>query len=192
MKAVMQYKRFIMIGLALVVVFLLIIFGMKSCSGVSHKAPESVVKSLIKAYGKGKENKVKDCYGVGEDTEQALQQEIDATIQYFKAHNTKKTEILNCDILSKDEQYAYVYINYQLVLENEQAYPCISTYMTCKKDGKYYILPSSQITDEMRKQAAADYAKFMTTNIYKNYVKEYETFIKKNPGYEDKIAGKLS
>ncbi len=192
MKTVIQYKRFIMIGLGVLFVLLLIIFGMKSCSGVSHKSPEGVVKSLIKAYGNGKENRVRDCYGAGKDTEQALQQEIEATIQYFKAHNTKKTEIVECDILSQSEKYTYVYINYQLVLENDQAYPCISTYMTSKKDGKYYILPPSQITDEMRKQAAADYAKFMTTNTYKSYVKEYETFIKKNPGYEDKIAGKLS
>ena len=192
MKTVIQYKRFIIMGFSLLLILLVFIFGMKSCSGVSHKAPEGVVKSLIKAYGNRKEKKIRDCYGAEKETEQALQQEINANIQYFKAHNTKEIEILDCDILFQNEKYTYVYINYQLVLENGQAYPCISTYMTSKKDGKYYILPPSQITDEMSKQAAADYAKFMTTNTYKNYVKEYETFIKKNPGYEDRIASKLS
>ena len=42
-------------------------------------------------------------------------------------------------------------------------------------------------------QAAADeYAKFMTTDTYKGYTVAYDTFIKKNPGYEEKIAGKLA
>ena len=43
----------------------------------------------------------------------------------------------------------------------------------------------------MNQQAADDYAKFMTTDAYKNYAKDYDTFIKKNPGYEEKIAGKI-
>lgn len=191
MKIIMRYGKLIIIGVSVLVVLLLVIFGLKGC-GVSHKSPEGVVKSLIKSYADGNENRIKDCYGAKKDTEKALQQEIDATIKYFKAHNTKKVEIQECDILSESEKYTYVYVNYGLVLENEQVYPCISTYMTNKQDGKYYVLPPSKVTDDMRQQAAGDYAKFMTTNTYKNYVKEYETFIKKNPGYEDKIAGKLS
>lgn len=191
MKIIMRYGKLIIIGVSVLVVLLLVIFGLKGC-GVSHKSPEGVVKSLIKSYADGNENRIKDCYGAKKDTEKALQKEIDATIKYFKAHNTKKVEIQECDVLSESEKYTYVYVNYGLVLENEQVYPCISTYMTNKKDGKYYVLPPSKVTDDMRQQAAGDYAKFMTTNTYKNYVKEYETFIKKNPGYEDKIAGKLS
>lgn len=191
MKVVMQYKRFIIIGMGVLLVLLLLIFGLKGC-GVSHKSPEGVVKSLIKAYGDGNEKKIKQCYGAQKDTEEALQKEIDATIKYFKAHNTKKIEIQECDVLSENEKYTYVYVNYCLELDNDQAYPCISTYMTNKENGKYYVLPPSKITDEMRQQAASDYVKFMTTNTYKNYVKDYDTFIKKNPGYEDKIAGKLS
>lgn len=191
MKIIMRYGKLIIIGVSVLAVLLLVIFGLKGC-GVSHKSPEGVVKSLIKSYADGNENRIKDCYGAKKDTEKALQQEIDATIKYFKAHNTKKVEIQECDILSESEKYTYVYVNYGLVLENEQVYPCISTYMTSKQDGKYYVLPPSKVTDDMRQQAAGDYAKFMTTNTYKNYVKEYETFIKKNPGYEDKIAGKLN
>jgi len=191
MKAIRRYKSFIIIGAIVVIVLLLLSFGLKGC-GVSHKSPEGVVKSLIKAYADGNENRAKDCYGVNKDAEEALQQEINATIKYFQAHNTKKVEIQECDVLSKNKEYAYVYVNYYLELENEQAYPCISTYMTSVKDGEYFILSPSKVTDDMRKQAAVDYAKFMTTNTYKNYVKEYDMFIKKNPGYEDKIAGKLS
>lgn len=191
MKKIMGYKRYIIIGAVVLIVFLALIFGLRSC-GVSHKSPEGVARSLIKAYANGNQKKIKDCYGAKKDTEESLQKEIDATIRYFDAHNLKDVEIKECDVLSENDKYTYVYVTYDMQLENSQSYPCINTYMTDKEDGKYYILSSSKVTDDMRKQAASDYAKFMTTNTYKNYVKEYETFTKKNPGYEDKIAGKLS
>lgn len=191
MKKIMGYKRYIIIGAVVLIVFLALIFGLRSC-GVSHKSPEGVARSLIKAYTNGNQKKIKDCYGAKKDTEESLQKEIDATIRYFDAHNLKDVEIKECDVLSENDKYTYVYVTYDMQLENSQSYPCINTYMTDKEDGRYYILPSSKVTDDMRKQAASDYAKFMTTNTYKNYVKEYETFTKKNPGYEDKIAGKLS
>lgn len=167
-----------------------LMLGMAGC-GVSHKSPESVTESLIEAYVDGKEKKVKDCYGQKKDTEASLQTEIDATIAYFKAHNVKKLEIKECDTLSENKEYTYVYITYDLELENEQKYPCVGTYMVEKKEKDYNILPPSQITDDMRTQAASDYVKFMTTDTYRQYNKDYDTFIKKNPGYEDKIAGKL-
>lgn len=165
--------------------------GAAGC-GVSHKSPEGLTESLIEAYVDGKEKKVKDCYGQKEDTEKNLQAEIDAAIKYYEAHNVKKLEIEDCDILSENKNYTYVYITYKLVLQNEQEYPCVGTYMIGKKDKSYYILPPSKITDEMHSQAASDYSKFMTTDTYKNYSKAYDTFMKKNPGYEDKIAGKLN
>lgn len=177
--------RLIALGIAA-----LLIFTMSGC-GVSHNTPEGVVESLIEEYVKGKENNIKDCYGQKKDTEESLQTEIDATIKYFKAHNVKKLKINECDSLSESKDYTYVYILYNLVLEDEQEYPCVGTYMVEKKDKKYYVLPSSKIAEDMSKQAATDYAKFMTTDSYKNYTKAYNTFIKKNPGYEDKIANKL-
>ena len=60
-----------------------------------------------------------------------------------------------------------------------------------KEDGKYRILAPSEITDEMKKEAAEKYALFMETDPYKQYVTAYETFTKKNPGYEEKLAAKL-
>ena len=75
-------------------------------------------------------------------------------------HNTKKVNIQECDIISENDKYTYVYITYNMVLEDDQEYPCIGTYMIGKKDKSYYILPPSQITDDMRTQAATDYADF--------------------------------
>lgn len=178
--------KYILLGISI-----LLMLGMTGC-GVSHKSPEGVVKALIQSYVDGKESKVKECYGVKKDTDKDIQTEIDATIKYFKAHNVSKLKIDECDILSENKKYAYTYITYNLVLENEQEYPCVGTYMVGKEDGKYYVLPPSKITEDMSKQAATDFAKFMTTDTYKNYTKAYETFIKKNPGYEEKIAGKVS
>ena len=81
---------------------------------------------------------------------------------------------------------------YELVLKNGQSYPCISTYMVQKKDdGKYYVMMPSEITDDLSKQAATKYADFMNTQAYKDYTTAYDKFIKKNPGYEEKIAAKL-
>lgn len=183
--------RYIIAAGAVVVVLVLLILGIRGC-GVSHKTPEGVVRALIQAYGDGKESRVKDCYGAKKDTEKELQAQIDATFKYFNAHNAKEIKIDACDVLSENKNYTYVYIVYKLVLENGQEYPCISTYMTGLEDKKYYVLPPSKVTEDMSKQAATDYAKFMTTDTYKKYTTEYETFIKKNPGYEEKIAEKVS
>lgn len=190
MKKLKRYRRLLIAGAGILLVLLVLIFGFRGC-GVSHKSPEGVVKSLIKAYGKGSQSKIRSCYGV-KKADEDLQKEIDATISYIEVHNTKEVEIEECDVLSENKDYTYVYITYHLIQEDKQEYPCISTYMTEKKDGKYYVISTANVTDEMRQEAAEDYKKFMTTNIYKNYVREYDTFTKKNPGYEEKIAGKLS
>lgn len=160
--------------------------------GVSHKSPEGVVRSLIEAYAKGKENKAKDCYGAKKDADADLQAQIDATIQYFQAFEAKEVAIDQCDIISETEEYTYVYITYDMLLENEEEYPCISTYMVGKENDDYYVLPPAQVTEDMSRQAATEYAEFMESDVYKDYVTKYDTFMKKNPGYEEKIAGKLN
>ena len=177
-------------GAVLIVLLLVIIFAVKGCS-VNHKTPDGVVRALIESYDKGKESRIRNCYGV-KKADDNLQQEIDATIKYFQAHNPQKIEISQCDSIYKDGNYTYMYIIYNLVLENQQSYPCISTYMVQKKDdNKYYVLSPSEITDDMSKQAATKYALFMKTDAYKQYTTDYDKFIKKNPGYEEKIASKL-
>lgn len=164
---------------------------MASGCGVSHRSPEGVVKSLIKAYDDGKEKKILNCYGIKDKADKTTQSEVDGTMKYFQAHDTKSIEIVKCDTIKEYKSYALVYIYYELDLGNKKAYPCLSTYVAAKKDGKYYVLPSNEVTEEMSKQSASDYAAFMNTDAYKEYSKAYEVFTKKNPGYEDKIASKL-
>ena len=68
----------------------------------------------------------------------------------------------------------------------------VLTFLPTKDGKKYYVMSPSEITDDLRDQAATDYAKFMTTDSYKSYTKAYNVFVKKNPGYEEKIADKLN
>ena len=174
----------------LLVLIIIIVFAAKGC-GVSHKTPERVVKTLIEAYTSGNESKVKKCYGVSK-ADDSLQQEMDATVKYFSAFDAEKTEITQCDKIYQNGKNTYIYITYNLVLKNGQKYPCITTYMVQKKDnGKYYVLTPSEITDDLSKQAAEKYAEFMNTQVYKDYTTDYDKFIKKNPGYEEKLAAKL-
>ena len=177
-------------GAVLVILLIAIIFAVRSC-GISHKTPERVVKALIESYESGNENKIKKCYGVTK-ADDNLQAEIDANIKYFAAHSPEKIQINKCDKIYQDGNYAFIYITYDLVLKDGQSYPCISTYMTQKDDNKYYILAPSDVTNDMNKQAAEKYALFMKTDAYQEYTVAYDKFIKKNPGYEEKIASKLS
>ena len=110
--------RILILGVAM-----MLIMAMSGC-GVNHKSPEGVVEALIKNYVSGSEKKVKQCYSQEKDTNELLQNEIDATLKYFAAHNPTKVKVEQCDILSENGDYTYVYIIYNLVLENDQEYPC--------------------------------------------------------------------
>ena len=126
------------------------------------------------------------------DRDELLKRACDSEIVMIANNPLPDSVIEKCDKLSENDKYTYVYIFYNLVLENEQEYPCVGTYMVEKQGKKYYVMSPSEITDELRNQAATDYAEFMTTDAYKSYTKEYNVFMKKNPGYEEKIANKLN
>ncbi len=178
-------------ALFLAVVLLLLLF--RSC-GSTHGSAIGVVRSLVKAGVDGDLKKMKDCYGVKADAPGELQSELDATVRYYKAHNPDRVRIRKCGKLFEDEELSCtgVYIVYHLRLPDGQDYPCIGTYLVQKREGRYYVLTAAQTEKEMSDAAAAAYAKFMETDLYKDYAKEYDTFIRRNPGYEDKIAGKLN
>ena len=83
-KQMKKKTRIIILGIVLVLAM-----AMSGC-GVNQKSPEGVVESLIKEYVNGSEKKVKKCYSGGDDANEFLQTEIDATLQYFAAHNPTK------------------------------------------------------------------------------------------------------
>ena len=183
-------KKVLAAAAVLIVLIIVIVFAARGC-GVSHKTPEKVVRTLVEAYTSGSESKAKKCYGVSK-ADDNLQQEMDATVNYYKAFAADKTEITQCGQIYQNGKITYMYVIYDLVLKNGQSYPCISTYMVQKKDdGKYYVMTPSEITDDMSKQAATKYAEFMNTQVYKDYTTAYDKFIKKNPGYAAQLAAKL-
>lgn len=174
-----------------ILILLVIILAARGCEGISHRTPEGLVESYIKAAVEGKDKKMQECYGADKISDEA-KTEISSTVKYFQAHGAKDVNIDSCEAISESKNYTYVYIRYNLVLQNDQEYPCISTYLVKVQDKKYYLYSPAEISDEISQQAAADYQKFMTTKTYTDYTKAYEVFLKKNPGYEDKIAGKLN
>ena len=180
----------IVLGAAAVIV-VIVFFSLLSGCGVSHSSSKGVVRSLIESYGEGSERKVKDCYGQRKNTESSLQTEINTMMAYLEAHNTKQIHIGESDMLWETEKESFVYILYNLELDNGQEYPCLGTYITTRKGGKYYIVPPSGITRDLSDRSAQAYTKFMTTDTYKEYAKEYNAFVKKNPGYEEKIATRM-
>ena len=182
--------KYIAAAVAAVVLLILIITGVKGC-GVKLSSPEKAVISLVKAGVKGKTKDMAKCYGAGKDVSSDLQKEIDATVKYYQAHDPAKVKIVECGVLSQSKNQSYVYITYNLVLQNEQEYPCIGTFMVNQKDDQYYVIPAADITQEMSQSAAESYSKFMKEAAYKTYTKAYDAFMKKNPGYEDKIADKV-
>lgn len=182
--------RLIGIVVAVVVVVLALVLGIKGCS-IKQNTPQNVVKSMIENTFKGKVKKVKSCYDLENSNVDQLDKEIAAQKKYFDVHGAKKVEIVDCGVLYDSDAYSYVYITYNLVLEDDQKYPCVGTYLVTNKENKYYIIPSSNITEEMSDIATEQYNEFTKGRAYKTYLTTYDTFIKKNPGYEDKIADKM-
>ncbi|MDO4519764.1 MAG: hypothetical protein Q4B47_05665 [Eubacteriales bacterium] len=173
-----------------VIILFLIISGIRGCS-VKQNTPQNVVKSMINFAYKGNAKKVKRCYDINDSDVDQLDRENEALIKYLQVHNSKGIEIVDTGVLYEGEQYSYVYITYNLLLDDEQKYPCIGTYIAANKDGKYYIVPTSNVTEEMSSTATEKYKDFTESRAYKMYLTTYDTFIKKNPGYEEKIADKL-
>ena len=188
-KGVNQQTLFL--GAVLLVLVIVVIFSSLAGCSVSHGSPKKVVKSLLKAYGDGKENLVKDCYGQKKDTEESLQRQINATFSFLSAHDTQDIEVMACDELSSSGNTYCVYAIYGLVIDKDNTYPCLGTYMVQKDGGSYRILAPSEVTTSMQKTAANDFKKFMSTDTYKQYMVDYNTFIKKNPGYEERIQARL-
>ena len=173
------------------VFFAVVLFFLISGCGVNHSSPEGVVRSWVHAIDRENIKDALHCYGKENESLESLQAEIEAEMAYYRAHGAKKIQIKRCDTLYQEGDLSYVYILYGYVLDNDQEYPCMNTFMVNRNRRRYYIMPSEKITDEISALASAAFRKFMSTDIYKDYSVEYNTFIKKNPGYEERIEGIL-
>ena len=175
----------------LIAAVVILIFVLRGCAG-GKNSPAGVAERLIEECIAGKTEKAAECYGISGAPEGALASEIDGAITYYSAHNAQKMNVIKSDALFETEDMAYVYVRYNLVLDDQQEYPCLRTFMTRKVDKTWTVVETSAITGDMQAQAEEAFNKFMTTGIYKDFNKDYDTFLKKNPGYEERIATKLA
>lgn len=160
--------------------------------GVSHGSPEGVVKSLVKYSEKGKEKQVADCYGLKiDEADDETKAEIEAAVKFYETMKSEGVTLVKCDAIEEYKDYTYMYIYYDVNLAKKKAYPRLETYFVKKKDKDYVVVPAKEITSEMSKEAETAYAVFMTEDIYKDYQKEYDTFVLKNPRFEEELSLKL-
>lgn len=176
----------------ILIVLLIVVFSIKGCGKIKQGTPEKVVESLVKYSVEGKQNQIHLCYSPDGEVSDRLQTEIDAAVAYYQAHESEGVKIQNCGTIFEYDTYTYVFIYYTLVLADEQEYPALATYMVKEENGKYYVISSEDITDEMSEQAALDYESFMSTTDYTRYTESYEQFMESNPDYETKIAEKIT
>lgn len=188
----MKNKKGIIV--CMIMIFILLLGGCGT--EVSHKSPESAVKSLISAYQNQDQKAVKKCFGVNPDKKCAeeIKKEIDYNMNYFKAHEAKKVEFKKAKSLGKFDKYELVYVwyNYQVKKQKETLeVPAMSFYYVKQKDKKYYVVPAKDVNEEMSENSRKQYSEFMKDDVYKDYDKAYQTFIRKNPKYENSLQNKF-
>ena len=188
----MKNKKGIIICMIMISILLLGGCGTK----VSHKSPEAAVKSLISAYQNQDNKAVKKCFGLDPDKKCAeeITKEISYNMNYFKAHEAEKVEFEKAKSLGKYDKYELVYVwyNYKVKKQKETLeVPAMSFYYIKKKDKKYYVVPAKDVTEDMSKNSREQYTEFMKDDVYKDYDKAYQDFIRKNPKYENSLQNKF-
>lgn len=188
----MKKIKGVILGAVLAAVLLLPGCGSK----VNHKTPEAVVKSLISAYQSQDEKAVKQCFGQEPDKDcgKEIKKEMDYNLRYFKAHEAKAVDFEKAESLGEFDKknLVYVWYHYEVKINKEtQKVPALSFYFVKKSDKKYYVVPAKDVTDEMSETSRKEYNKFVKTDDYKAYSKEYQEFIRKNPKYENSLQNKF-
>lgn len=185
----MKKKR----GLLLLLLGVFLILMLPGCGvKVSNKSPEAVVKSLVNAYQAEEEKAILKCMGIDSEKnlDDTIQQEINYNTKLFQAHKAKSTNIQQAEVIGEfdKKELVYVWFTYEIEEKKETVQaPSIAFYFVNNKDGKYYIVPAKDVTDEMSEYSREKYEEFTKTEDYKNYQKEYKEFIRKNPKYETNL-----
>ena len=51
---------------------------------------------------------------------------------------------------------------------------------------------AKDVTDEMSQISSEEFAKFMKTEEYKTYEKDYKKFVRKNPNFEENLKKEMT
>ena len=185
-------------GVLLLVTATFLLLSLSGCGvNVSTKSPENVTKSIIQAYIKGDENAVKQCFGLSKKDKvpSELSQEVNYDMNLFQAHGADSVKFTKCESLGNFNGFELVYVIYNMEKQEKNSetleIPAMSFYYVQKKQKKYYIVPAKDVTEDMSENSRKEYRKFMKTDEYKTYERDYRQFIRKNPSYEEDLSKSL-
>ena len=186
-------------GILLSMTAVIVLLSLGGCgTKVNTKSPEKITKSLIEAYTKTDENAVKKCFGMDkkDKVSSELKTEIKHYMTLFEAYDAKSVKFTKCESLGSFNGYELMYAIYTLKKEDSESkttleIPCLSVYYVQNNNKKYSIVQAKDVTEEMSENSEKEFQKFMKTDEYKTYEKDYKQFTRKNPSYEEELTNLL-
>lgn len=186
-------------GILLSMTAVIVLLSLGGCGAkVNTKSPEKITKSLIEAYTKTDENAVKKCFGMDkkDKVSSELKTEIKHYMTLFEAYDAKSVKFTKCESLGSFNGYELMYAIYTLKKEDSESkttleIPCLSVYYVQNNNKKYSIVQAKDVTEEMSENSKKEFQKFMKTDEYKTYEKDYKQFTRKNPSYEEELTNLL-
>lgn len=186
-------------GILLSMTAVIVLLSLGGCgTKVNTKSPEKITESLIEAYTKTDEDAVKKCFGVDkkDKVSSELKTEIKHYMTLFEAYDAKSVEFTKCESLGSFNGYELMYAIYTLKKEDSESkttleIPCLSVYYVQNNNKKYSIVQAKDVTEEMSENSKKEFQKFMKTDEYKTYEKDYKQFTRKNPSYEEELTNLL-
>mgnify|MGYP004517095825 FL=1 len=186
-------------GILLSMTAVIVLVSLGGCgTKVNTKSPEKITKSLIEAYTKTDEDAVKKCFGMDkkDKVSSELKTEIKHYMTLFEAYDAKSVKFTKCESLGSFNGYELMYAIYTLEKEDSESkttleIPCLSVYYVQSDNKKYSIVQAKDVTEEMSENSKKEFQKFMKTDEYKTYEKDYKQFTRKNPSYEEELTNLL-
>ena len=186
-------------GILLSMTAVIVLLSLGGCgTKVNTKSPEKITKSLIEAYTKTDENAVKKCFGMDkkDKVSSELKTEIKHYMTLFEAYDAKSVKFTKCESLGSFNGYELMYAIYTLKKEDSESkttfeIPCLSVYYVQNNNKKHSIVQAKDVTEEMSENSKKEFQKFMKTDEYKTYEKDYKQFTRKNPSYEEELTNLL-
>ena len=186
-------------GILLSMTAVIVLLSLGGCgTKVNTNSPEKITKSLIEAYTKTDENAVKKCFGMDkkDKVSSELKTEIKHYMTLFEAYDAKSVKFTKCESLGSFNGYELMYAIYTLKKEDSESkttleIPCLSVYYVQNNNKKYSIVQAKDVTEEMSENSKKEFQKFMKTDEYKTYEKDYKQFTRKNPSYEEELTNLL-
>ena len=186
-------------GILLSMTAVIVLLSLGECgTKVNTKSPEKITESLIEAYTKTDEDAVKKCFGMDkkDKVSSELKTEIKHYMTLFEAYDAKSVKFTKCESLGSFNGYELMYAIYTLKKEDSESkttleIPCLSVYYVQNNNKKYSIVQAKDVTEEMSENSKKEFQKFMKTDEYKTYEKDYKQFTRKNPSYEEELTNLL-